>query len=656
MKILQVIPLKKGINKENLTYFTSLEVNPGDIVSIPVRKKNVLGLVINQEELQTEKSNIKNMDFNLRKITETKGPSLFRKEFLDAVFDTGKYFAQNKNIAISSLIPKILIEEYDKIIPVKKEIENTENKNRNIQPEKMLFQYPIMDRISIYKTLIRESFAKGKSVFMVAPTELDINKLAENLTKGIEQFTFIMHSGISSKKNLLAFKKANSTEHPILLICTPPFLSMPRLDIGTIILEHESSSAYKMIARPYFDMRTFVEIFASKINAKLILADDLLRFETLERKEQENLNTLHPLSFRTNWTGELQIINRAKKDKISASELKEDEDIIKKFQILENEVLIDINKNIQNKKNVFVFALRKGLATTTVCRDCGDTVSCDVCSSTLVLYTSQNGTKRMFVCNKCNTEKDANTKCETCGGWNLTPLGIGTDTVYEFLKEIFPENKIFKLDKEVAKNANDAKKIIEEFEQSTGAILVGTEMATMYMKNKVALSVISSFDSLWGIPNFKMGEKILRIMLSIIDKTTDKFIIQAKNTKDGAIAAIEQENVLSFVREELRDRKNLEYPPFKRFIKISYMGDKEETQRIRKILSEVFAPYNPDIFSGFISKVKNKYMTNMLIKMAPEHWSLSSISLRGKIDEKLYQKISSLPPNFQVFVDPEDLL
>ena len=656
MKILQVIPLKKGINKENLTYFTSLDINPGDIVSIPVRNKKALGLVINKDELEVEKANVKNMDFNLRKITETKGVSIFRPEFLESVFDTGKYFAQNKNVAITSLIPKIFIEEYDKLSVEKNPTEVTENKNKNLQAEKVLFQYPLMDRISIYKTLIRESFAKNKSIFIVAPTELDIAKLGENLTKGIEQFTFIMHSGINSKKNLNTFKKIMSTEHGVLIIATAPYLSVPRKDIGTIILEHESSSAYKMMIRPYFDMRTFVEIYAAKIKAKFIMADDLLRFETIERKEQENLNTLYPMSFRTDFKGEIQIINRNKKNIIEDNKLKEDEDILKKFQILENEALIEIKRSIQNKKNTFVFALRKGLATTTVCRDCGDSIMCDTCHSTLVLYTSQNGEKKMFVCNKCNTEKDADTKCASCGGWNLVPLGIGTDTVYVFLKEIFPKSKIFKLDKEVAKNATEAKKIIKEFEESKGAILVDTEMATLYMREEVSLSVIASFDSLWGIPNFKMGEKILRIMLAIIEKTTDKFIIQAKNTNDPAIAAIVNENVLSFVREELRDRRNLEYPPFKRFIKISYMGDKEETTRTKRILSEMFTEYNPDIFSGFISKIKNKYMTNMLIKLAPEHWSLSSISLGGKIDEKLYQKISSLPPSFQVFVDPEDLL
>jgi len=42
------------------------------------------------------------MDFNLRKVIENKGNSIFQKEFLEAIFDTSKYFAQNK-ITLSPL-------------------------------------------------------------------------------------------------------------------------------------------------------------------------------------------------------------------------------------------------------------------------------------------------------------------------------------------------------------------------------------------------------------------------------------------------------------------------------------------------------------------------------------------------------------------------
>ena len=640
-----VVPLKKGVWKEDLTYFTAQNIANGSIVSIPLRNKKVLGLVIDVEDASHAKSNIKDMSFNLKKIIEVKEHSLFSKEYIDSTILTSKYFVSNKNNGITSLIPAVFRENYDKLAELSNETKQNTTSPKNLKSEKSLFQAPTEDRFSVYKTLIRGAFAQKRSVFIVLPTEHDIKIFAESLSRGIEQFTFCMHSGISAKKSLAIYEKIITSKHSVLIIGTAPFLSIPRNDIETIILEHESSSAYKMIAKPYFDLRVFVEIYASKINAKFIMADQMLRFETIGRKDTDNLNPLHPLSFRTNFYGDIKILG---KEPARANG--------EKFKVLTDESVEEIQNAITKKQNVFIFALRKGLATMTVCRDCGDTLSCEKCGAPLVLYMSHQGKKRMFVCNRCLEDKDGDLACKSCGSWNLMPLGIGVDTVYEEIEKLFPKTKIFKLDKESAKTNSGAEKIIKEFQENPGSILIGTEMALFYIKEKVSLSIIASFDSLWSIPNFKMGEKIIQIILSVINNTNKKLIIKTKNENDPALAAILSENLLSFVREELEDRKKLEYPPFKRFIKITHLGDKEQTTRTRKMLEEVLAEYHPEIFSGFVARLKGKYMTNALIKIDPKKWSVPEICTGSKIDENLLAKLLSLPPVFEIFVDQEDLL
>ena len=656
MKIVTVLPLKKAILKGDLTYFTNLDIAVGRIVYVPVRNKQTLALVISVKELKEMKGNVKGMDFSLRKVIKDKGNSVFLEEFLDTVFDTAKYFAQNKNNVLASLIPNIFIENYDKTMHLTPPSAPLSLSRREaggeVKPEKLLFQYPLLDRISIYKTLVRESFAKNKSIFMAVPTQFDIEKFTSQLSKGIEQFTFSMHSGVSTKKNLMAYEKIMTEAHPVLIIGTPPFLAIPRKDIGSIILEHENSNAYKMIARPYLDLRIFVEIYASKINAKLILADEILRYQTIERKELENLNPLYPLSFRVDFKGEIEVLNpRSNLEALPPLGGK-----ASKFQIFADKTIEEIKSALENKKSVFVFSLRKGLATMTICKDCQETVSCEKCGALLVLYLSHQGEKRMFVCNRCTVNIEGDIACAVCGSWNLLPLGIGTDTVFEEVKKLFPKTKIFQLDKGSARDSRSARKIIKEFEENSGSILIGTEMTFFYLKDKVPLSVIASFDSLWSIPSFKMGEKIIQLLISIISRTKDNLIIQTKNLNNRAILAIKRDDLISFVREELRDRLNLGYPPYVRFIKITHLGEKEEVAGVKQLLQEIFAQYNPDIFSGFVSKLKNKYVTNALIKIETKKWSTPELLSSSFIDEDLLSKITSLPREFEVSVDPEDLL
>ena len=648
MKTVTVIPLKKGIWKEDLTYFTAKDVTVGSIVTIPFRKKNILGLVISVEDVSGDKMNIKDLNFNLRKVINVKENSIFQTEFLESAIAVSKYFVANKNVGVPLLIPSVFIENYDKIAL---SLKNWSGRQANtdaakIRTEKLLLQLPLSERISIYKTLIRENFSLKKSVFIVLPTERDIDTFFETLAKGIEQFTFKMHSGLSTKKTLTLIKDASNSTHPVLILGTAPYLITPRTDTGVIILEHESSSAYRTIARPQMDLRIFVETYAAKIKAKFIMSDTLLRFETLARRDTDNLQSMHPVSFRIDFGGQIEI-----EKPVSLED--------KKFTVLSGKTIEEIKHHTDHKRNVFIFSLRKGLSTMTVCRDCSTMVGCPTCGSPVVLYLSKDETKRILSCNKCKVEIDPDTTCTNCGGWNLTGLGIGTDTVVEYLKDQSSQTekiKVLKLDKEVAKSSSGAEKIIEDFEQSQGAVIVGTEMAFFYMKNKVSLSVISSFDSLWSIPNFKMSEKILQIIISILEKTENKLIIQTKNEKDSALLAIKNGNLLSFVREEIEDRKKLEYPPFKRFIKITYLGDKEKTERTREYLSEFSKEYNPEIFSGFHTKFKDKYITNTLIKLNTKDWSLPDLSLGSNVQNSLHSKLASLPNSFLISVDPEDLL
>lgn len=666
MKIVKVIPLQRGVWKTDLTYFTTKDVSKGSIVSVSIRDKKILALVVNLEDVTDAKGDVKDMPFELKKITDVKKNSIFRSEFIDAALELSSYFIAKENSAIIALTPSIFRDKYDEIAKFSKQpskeissvLEKKEilEKSLGIKTEKLLFQTKLEDRIAFYKTFVRGYFAQKKSVFLVLPTEYDIEIFQESLSKGIENFTFSIHNGLKSKELIENYSKIMASIHGVLVICTPQFLSIPRLDLSAIILEHESSNIYKMIPKPHFDLRIFAELYASKIKAKFIMSDTLLRLETIARKEINNLSEVYPMSFRTNFTGEIQILEKNPDNHNLAENRTVKENSGYKWKIINKEAKEEIATALENRKNVFIFSLRKGLATYTICKDCGEVINCENCLAPVALYLSRDDKKRMFVCNKCNTEKSPETACPHCGSWNLMPLGIGVDTVFEEMKKEFPETKIFKLDKESTKTEKEALKVVKEFENSRGSVLIGTEMAFFYLREQIYLSVISSFDSLWSIPNFKMSEKIIQLLLSILSRTENKVLIQTKNKNDEALLAVKLENLLPFVREELEDRKKLNYPPFNRFIKMTYIGNKAESSEVKKMLNDLFGGYDPEIFSGFVSKRTNEYATNALIKIDPKRWSLPDISIGASLNPNLKRLLSSLPPGFEISVDPEDLL
>lgn len=649
MYITTVIPLTKGPQREYLSYFSSSNIPIGNIVSVPVRSKSVDAIVINVEEARDMKSDIKNAKYQLKKIISDKGQSPFNQHFFAACSRMKYYTISNTGSIIKSLLPASFIENISNLKKPKQSIKENE---ANIKHEKLIFQADISDRLAFYRTLIREAFAKKESIFICVPTHYNIDHFYKELSRGIEQYVFTFYSDMTKKSLVNMYNKAITEDHPILIIGTGIFLSIPREDIKTVILENESSDIYKQIGRPYIDIRSFAEVLSSIQKTKLILGDTLLRPETLYRHELGEFGEISSPLYRLPRT-ERQIIVDMKEEINDKGK--------KTFTTISEETKKIIDKSIKNNESVFLFSVRKGLAPITTCNDCGSTLLCPSCSTPIVLYGSRQitankaTTNRIFMCNKCGRKEKTELSCPNCSSWNLTPLGVGTDRVYEEIKLLYPNIKIFQIDKESTPTPKEAKNTILEFHKTPGSILIGTEMAFSYLDEQVYSSAIISLDGLLGLPSFNITQKILHIIEKLFYITTSDVVIQTRIPENKILQYTLNGNVLPLCREDLEERRNFGYPPFKRLIKICFEGTTMETEQARKFIDKILNEYDPQIFSAFISKIKGKYITNTVIKVDPKIWPLP-IDDKNTIDEDLYNKLSQLSPSFSINVDPEDLL
>lgn len=648
MYIATVIPLAKGSQKEYLSYFSANDVPVGSIVTIPIRSKIVDAIVINIEEARDIKSDIKNADYQLKKIIKVKGDSPFNKSFFIACQKMKSYTVSNTGSIIKSLMPSAFIEN---ISYLKKVTPNPEEKE-NIKNEKLIFQATQPDRLAFYRTLIREAFAKKESLFLCVPTRYDIDHFKKELARGIEQYVFAFHSDMTKKTLVNTYNSSIIETHPILIIGTGIFLSIPRFDIKTVILEHESSDVYKQIGRPFLDIRSFAEVLTSVQKTKLILGDTLLRPETLHRHDMGEFGEISSPLYRLSQT-EHQVVVDMREE---VSEIGK-----KVFTTISKETKQMINEAIALNKSIFLFTIRKGLAPITVCNDCGSTLLCPNCSTPIVLYGSKqiaatkSTTPRIFMCNKCGRKEKTEISCGNCDSWNLTPLGIGTDKVYEEVKILFPKAMIFQIDKEATKTPKEARDTMALFSKTPGSILIGTEMVFSFLEEEVSSSAVISLDGLFSIPNFNITQKILHTIEKLNYITTDKIIIQTRIPENKILQYILSGNVLPLCREDLKERQDFGYPPFKRLIKITFEGTAADTEKSRNIIEKILGSYEPQIFSAFVGKIKGLYITNTIIKVDPKIWPLPTDD-KKVIDPDLAEVLSRFPPSYSINVDPEDLL
>ena len=634
MYTVDVLPITKNAIKDSLSYFSSEELVEGTLVSVPIRNKLTKALVLACKPAHESKASLKELPYPLKKLESKKGEHLLRKEFVEAASKTAEYHAAFVGTVLATIIPQRILENPPNI---PEHIQTQENKNsHNTYREPYLLQAPDDDRFADYKSLIRESFARKQSIFFCVPTTEDAQKASEKLEKGIEDYTFVLNGALSKKEVMFLWSKAIETEHPVLIIGTGMFLSLPRHDIGTIIIEKESSRSYKTIARPFIDVRLFAERYAKLIGARLILGDIMLRTETIKRFYDHELIEYTPLKWRSLATAEDVLVDMCEYKKKSE----------KGFRVFSDEAMAVLKETKEDNGHCFIYSSRRGLSPQVVCNDCGTTVTCARCSSPVVLHSGPDASKNFFLCHTCGEKRSAKEKCSNCTSWNLVTLGIGIETIERDLRKDFPDISIFKIDTDSVKNHKKAKEIAREFYKTPGSVLLGTEMALLYLDEPVDYTLVASIDSLFAIPDFRGNEKIMSILLKMRNVAQKKFVVQTRSPDEPVFGYALKGNIADFYRSEIAEREQFAYPPFVTLIKITYQGKREEVMEEMKKLKIFLDPNTVQVFPAFIETVKGKYVMHALIKADKKTWP----------EAELVKKLTALPQHFVVKIDPDNLL
>jgi primosomal protein N' (replication factor Y) len=632
MYIVTVIPIARGIGKETLSYFSAAKISLGSVVHVPVRSRIIPALAITCEAADEKKEELKNFAFALKKLETDTARQLFQPAFMEAAAEAADYFAGTTGSILAVVTSKVILEHADQTVPVDISSQQPEAITMRLEPSAL--QADEEERLAYYKSLIREQFARKKSVFFCLPTIQDTKRLYEMLPKGIEQYTHVLNSALSQKMLIDTWNKASTEQHAVLIIATGAFLGIPRKDIGTIVVERESANGYKGQTRPFIDTRTFAELYAAKLGAQLVFGDLLLRVETLWRTKNGEVAELASLKFRSISTATDVLVDMKKYKTLDTPE----------FRILSNELEDLIQYNKDRNEHLYIYASRRGLAPLTVCGDCGTTVLCTRCSAPIVLH--QNPQENFFLCHRCGQRRSAEERCRICNSWRLTTLGIGIELIQESLSNLFPDLTILRMDKDSIKTHRQALDVAEQFYNSPGSVLIGTEMALTYLDKPIHNTAVASIDSLFSIPDFRINEKIMNILLRMRSISQKVFLIQTRARDQRLFDYAIKGNLMDFYREEIESRKKLGYPPFSTLIKVTAQGIREQVIKDIEYVKEFLKDYKPLVFPAFIETVNKKTIMHALIKLESHKW----------INPSLLEKFRELPAHIAVNVDPESLL
>lgn len=608
MRVLTVAPLAYGIPYEELSYFSKDDVDAGDLVEITIKRRICRALVLKAQDAGEERQSLRHASFNIKKISK-----VLHKQFLSPkIWKALSYSSSCLLRPIGTILYDLLSERsFDTLTPV-------------MQPEDgkgfelLLLEQNYETRLARYKTTIRESFSKKKTLVMFFPTITDLEYARDELSRGIDDYVVSLHSGLSEKQYKDTHKEIKENNHPLLILSTPSLLPWIRNDIGLVIVEREHSQYYYTHGDNGYDMRFVIESLAHGSAVPCILGSHMLSLRAHMVYKQRNAHEIIPLHYR-NDSG-ICIVPMIDDNKSASPYLSR------------TALSILHNAKMHERGHYFLYAHRKGMYPTTICSDCGTLFTCNECNRPYVLHKIQG--VRTYVCHGCehvvHLTEDTTLACKQCGGWRMALLGISTGGVEEELSRL--NIPVFVIDSEHTTTKTKVKKVYKEWLDAPYGVLIGTEMAHNIIQ-KCDSIIILSLDSLFSLPEYRTDEKILNLITDMSEKikTTNgvhdhKLILQTRLKNTPIMKQLLSPSFRDVYEQLLKEREQFLLPPYYTVIKASFSN---LDNGVRTRMEQELEPYVVEWFE------QGRGITLLFIHIKESEW-LHNQSVRERVQQIVY--------------------
>ena len=225
-------------------------------------------------------------------------------------------------------------------------------------------------------------------------------------------------------------------------------------------------------------------------------------------------------------------------------------------------------------RQALVFLNRRGYAPVLGCDACGWLSRCESCTAFRVLHrqaqAAGGGRPARFrlVCHHCGADGPVPRLCPDCGNLDLSPVGRGTQRLEEGLAEIFPQARIARVDRDVARRRNAARDAIDAAHAGDIDILVGTQMlAKGHDFRRLSVVAVLDVDAALYSSDFRAPERLFALMMQVAGRAGRsaagaRVVIQTRFPSHPLFTALARQDYDGFADELLTERRQAALPPF----------------------------------------------------------------------------------------------
>ena len=414
-------------------------------------------------------------------------------------------------------------------------------------------------KTEVYFKLIDDTIKSGKNVLFLAPEIALASQLTKRLAKkfGTEDVA-IWHSSISDGERYDVWQKLYKDEIKILAGARSAVFA-PLKNIGLIIIDEEHESAYKQTTpAPRYDARVVAKKLSEFHNCPLLLGSATPDISTYYRAV--NSGNLFEMKKR---------FNDAKVPPVTVINMQDHGRAAYK-NVISIPLQTEIRETLEKGQQVILLINRRGFSTFTQCQACGHVIECPNCAIPMIWHSKD----QMLKCHYCNHAEYFPDVCPECGSDAFKNSGTGTQKIEQYIKDIFPENNVERIDSDILVRKGEHIRLLEKFQRGDIDILVGTQMIAKGLDNpNVTLVGVISADASFNLPDFRASERGFQLLTQVAGRAgrgefAGKVLFQTYNPDFYALESAKSQNYGEFYVTEIAARAEFDYPPFSQIIRL----------------------------------------------------------------------------------------
>ena len=234
-----------------------------------------------------------------------------------------------------------------------------------------------------------------------------------------------------------------------------------------------------------------------------------------------------------------------------------------------------IAERVARGEQSLIFLNRRGYAPVLACHDCGWKSQCAHCSAYRVFHKLD----RSLRCHHCGYTDPVPRGCPDCGNVDIPPVGRGTEKLEEHLIELLADLRrpdgspvrVARIDADSTRGKGALQSQLTQMHEGHTDVLVGTQMVTKGhdFRNITLVAAVNPDGSLFS-SDFRAPERLFALLMQACGRAgrqasqsgRSQMWVQTLHPGHPLFASLKRHDYAGFAQDELRHRQAAGLPPF----------------------------------------------------------------------------------------------